>query len=104
MIQAGAKIPLNRCRIVIVGQGRAGKTSLVNGITGRRENKPGELSTQGVSTDECNLETANLKLDEKWTAAEDKTNLLASAILRYNALSNTKPEDDEFNPPVEVCL
>lgn len=87
-------MPLNRCRIVIVGQGRAGKTSLVNSITSRRENKPGEVSTQGVATDECTLNTSTINLDEKWSTANEGTSLLGTAIARYNGLEY-KPGNDE---------
>lgn len=86
LADAGHGAPLNRCRIVITGQGRTGKTSLVNVITGRCENKADQPSTQGVETNECTLKTENLEQslqNDTWELQKEKEHLLGAALARY---------------------
>jgi hypothetical protein len=49
-----------RSKLIVVGQGRMGKTSTIKVMTGKKFDAS-ELSTQGCKTDECTVERMNVQ-------------------------------------------
>ena len=63
MLQKGSK-PWNRSKIMIVGEGRAGKTALANSIIGKKFSET--ESTIGIGQFTCDVKMANLGANGAW--------------------------------------
>ena len=107
---ATGRCPSNRCRVHVLGDARAGKTSLCKNLMGQ-EYDANEPTTTGINTRMCQLSTVDEKWQEKklsW-AAEFKEKLtwyICSGIesLCRDRFSGTRNQMKNFRYLVAIIL
>ena len=98
-LKKGSK-PWGRSKLMIVGEGGAGKTALTNSIMGKLF-VPTE-STIGINNLECQIEQAALGTTSNWSAHEKSEKEFASALASMIVEEDSSNiEQSNHNPQLE---
>ncbi|XP_038048454.1 uncharacterized protein LOC119722418 [Patiria miniata] len=97
--QTDGELPTNRARVLILGEPRAGKTSLLNRLLGR-EFDIRELPTEGIETRMCHVTNVDKRWNESVAAKADDIRECASAVAIFGEASSdkTKMKNANSNP------
>ncbi|XP_038049624.1 uncharacterized protein LOC119723146 [Patiria miniata] len=85
--QTNGQLPTNRARVLILGEPRAGKTSLLNRLLGR-EFDIREQPTEGIETRMCHVTNVDKRWNESEGAKADDIQECASAVTVLGGVSS----------------
>ncbi|XP_038049754.1 uncharacterized protein LOC119723261 [Patiria miniata] len=85
--QADGQLPTNRARVLILGEPRAGKTSLLNRLMGR-EFDIREQPTEGIETRMCHVTNVDKQWNESEGAKADDIQQCASVVTALGEMSS----------------
>ncbi|XP_071799737.1 uncharacterized protein [Asterias amurensis] len=91
---ADGELPTNRARVLILGEPRAGKTSLLNRLLGREFDR-NERPTHGIETRMCHVTNVDKQWNEAGSAKVDDIKECAAAIAALEEASSEEPHQKE---------
>ncbi|XP_022101732.1 uncharacterized protein LOC110985195 [Acanthaster planci] len=90
------QLPSNRARVLILGEPRAGKTSLLNRLLGKEFDRL-EQPTQGIETRMCHVTNVDNKWNQSDAAKADDIRECASAVAILGETSSAKIKKGRTN-------